>query len=54
MSLLKVVVVDDFIVVGYGGIFKEVIKDYNKILLEYFKWCRERNVCLNLENFKLW
>lgn len=54
MSPLKAVVADDFIVVGYGGTFKEATKDHNKTLLEYLKWCRERNVCLNPENLKLW
>lgn len=48
------VVVDDFIVVGYGEMFEKVIWDYDRNFFEFFKWCEIKNVCLNLEKLKLW
>ena len=47
------VIVDDFVVVGYGESWQSAIKDHDRNLLSFLQRCDERGVHLNSDKLQL-
>jgi len=46
-------IVDDFVVVGYGETQEEAIRNYDYHLVAFLKLCKNRGLKLNMEKIRL-